>query len=467
VSITVGASSCALAPDFAGTNYEAFAGWGADVSMNAFQKQAFQASGMQMFRYPGGEPAEWTDLLMTGACTDGSAANWGSPPYTSLWTFAQSAGLYSLMLQTNPTTQYCVTGALQDASGTHAAALATDAASDGVRAVFEVGNEPDIAGSYFGAMADGQSAYIAKFIEHANAIHGVAPGAEVYGPVVCGLGGNCSFPTSWDSGWLDAFLSQTGNQATGTGKGSADGVSFHVYWHPEWGYSDLTQANIDKYGFAYYWAQTVMPYVRGIIAKHDTRDLPIVVSEISVGNGIANDTTQTQNMFSVLETLDVIGAFAASGLRSFQWFDANAAGPSDFWMITTSAARPIFYAFAAWSTMGSQVLDVTSTANPHDVATYATAKADGSVQVLLINKTNSAHDITLAFAGFTPVAKSLAVISVGPATAGSDLSTSVLYNGAEDPAPGALPAPANSTNSDASPSYSLPAYSLAVLAFGP
>ena len=463
LTIDTTASACTIAPDFVGTNYEAFSGWGADISMNAFQKTAFAAAGVQMFRYPGGEPAEWSDLLMTGKCTDGSAANWGSPPYTALWTFAQSAGVRSLMLQTNPTTQWCGAGS-QDASGAHAAAIAADAATHGVGAVFEIGNEPDLGGSFF---AGNQTAYFDKFVEQAAAIHGAAPGAEVYGPVVCGLGGNCSFPTTWDSGWIDAFLARTGNLAAGSGKGTVDGVSFHVYWHNEWGFSDLTEAKIDKYGFAIYWANTVMPYLRGVIAKHDTRDLPIAVSEISIGNGVPNDAGQAQNMFTVLETLDTIGAFASSGMRSFQWFDANAAGPADFWMITTDKTRPIYYAFAAWAKMGSVVLPVSSSVNPHDVAAYATRKPDASVQVLLINKTSSSHDVTLTFDGFSAAGKMLQVWNAKPATAGSDGATSVVFNGAMDPLPSALPSPASSTNTAANPTYTVPAFSLAVLAFGP
>lgn len=464
VELTIDAtgSGCAIAPDFVGTNFEAFSGWGADISMNAFQKTALSAGGMQLLRYPGGEPAEWSDLLMTGACSDGSTANWGSPPYTALWTFAKSAGVHSLMLQTNPTTQWCGAGN-QDASGTHAAAIASDAAAHGVSAVFEIGNEPDIGGSFF---AGSQSGYFDKFVEQAGAIHAAVPSAEVYGPVVCGLGANCSFPTTWDSGWIDAFLARTGNRATGTGKGTVDGLSFHVYWHNEWGFSDLTEAKIDKYGFAVYWANTVMPYLRGIIAKHDTRDLPIAVSEISIGNGIPNDAGQAQNMFTVLETLDTIGAFASSGLRSFQWFDANAGGPADFWMMTKDKARPIYYAFAAWAQMGTLVLPVTSSVNPHDVAAYATRKADGSVQVLLINKTGSSHDVTMTFDGFSAVGKPLQVWSAKPATAGSDASTSVVFDGAADPLPSALPGPTSSTNASAKPVATVPAFGLAVLDFG-
>ena len=312
---------------------------------------------------------------MTGKCSDKTNANWGAPPYASVWTFAKSAGASSLMLQTNPTTQFCGTG-VYDSSAAHVTAIATDVASHGVKVVYEIGNEPDIGDSFF-AKNGGEAAYIAKFIEQANAIHAVAPTAEVYGPVTCGLGANCSFPATWDSGWLAEFLGKTGNKATGAGKGTVNGVSFHVYWHPEWGYSDLKEAKTDKYGFALYWSQTVMPYLRTLIAKYDTRDLPIAISEISIGNGIPSDTAQKQNMFSVLETADTIAAFASSGIRSFQWFDANAAGPSDFWMITTNGTRPIYYSFVAWSKMGNQVLDVTSNANPHDVAAYATKKGDG------------------------------------------------------------------------------------------
>lgn len=464
VTVDVSTVTCAIAPDFAGTNFEAFPMWGADVSFGAFQQQAFQAAGVQQFRYPGGEPGEWSDLLMTGKCKDSSDANWGSPAYTALWAFAKSAGVHSLMLQTNPTPQYCGTGS-QDASGVHAAALASDVAAHGVTAVYEIGNEPDLGNSYFG-MNGGQAAYLDKFVEQANAIHGVNPAAEVYGPVVCGLGGNCSFPVTWDSGWIDAFLARTGDMATGPGKGSAGGVSFHVYLHPEWGYSDLAEAKIDKYGFASYWAQTVMPHLRTVIAKRDTRDLPIAVSEMSLGNGIPKDAAQTQNMFTVLESVDVIASFASSGLRSFQWFDANAAGPSDYWMITTAQTRPMFYAFLAWSKMGPQVIGTSSDASPHDVAAYATRKGDGSVQVLLINKTDSSHPVSLSFKGSSPAGKPLAIDELQPATAGSDLSTSIRYNGAADPLPGALPAAATST-ATAAPTYTIAPYSLAVLRFGP
>jgi hypothetical protein len=465
LTIKLADTGCKVAPDFAGTNYEAFPGWGADVSMSEFQKQAFSAAGMQLLRFPGGEPGNWTDLLMTGKCKDGSHANWGAPSVAALWDFAKSAGVYSLMLQTNPTDQWCGADGGHDGSGAHAAEVAKAAAAKGVRAIFEVGNEPDIAGTWF-AKNGGRDAYIAKFIEHARAIHSAVPGAEVYGPVVCGLGANCSFPTSWDSGWIDAFLARTGDKASGNGKGTVDGVSFHVYWHNEWSFSDFEAAKIGKYGFALYWANTVMPYVRALIAKHDSRDLPIAITEISIGNGVAKDGGQKQNMFSVLATLDTVAAFAASGLRSFQWFDANAEGPADFWMITRDAPRPTFYAFAAWAKMGDHVLELRSDTNPVDVAAYATKKSDGSLQVLIINKTSSEHEVTLRFEGLDPKGKNMAVHRGVPGGGGGESATSVTFNGQTNPAPSALPHPAKSTLAESAPKIAVGAYSFAVVEIG-
>lgn len=463
--VAVDAVTCKTSADFVGLNYEPFESWGADVSLSPFQATAFREAGIRLLRYPGGTPGDWIDLLSNERCKDGSPANWGAPSLHSLWTFAKTAGVGSLLLQTNPTPQWC--GATpRDPSGRQAGLLAEAARARGIDAVFEVGNEPDLNEGYF-AENGGFEAYTARFVEHARAIHAALPGAEVYGPALCGLGGNCTFPTTWDSGYLDKFLAQTGDKAAGPGRGSVDGVSFHVYWHNEWGYSDLKEAKIDKYGFALYWANTLMPHVRRIIRKHDSRPLPVVVSEISIGNGVPNDKDQIQNMFSVLGTLDVIGAFAASGVRSFQWFDANAGGPMDFWLITKDRARPIFYAFAAWARMGSLVLDVESSVHHRDVASYATKKPDGSVQVLIINKTSSPHPVEVSFDGFDATDKSVQIVSVAPADGGGEASRSVLFNQQRDPRPGELAAPARHINAGAFVSHRLPAHSAAVLLIGP
>ena len=73
----------------------------------------------------------------------------------------------------------------------------------------------------------------------------------------------------------------------------------------------------------------------------------------------------------------------------------------------------------------------------------------------------------MTFNGFAASNKPLQVHAIKPAMAGSDTGSSIVYNGMTDPQVGALPAAMASTNTDAAPTYSVPAYSLAVLSFGP
>jgi hypothetical protein len=101
LKINVPGPRCRIAPDFVGSNYEAFRDWGADVSMSAFQATAFREAGISQLRYPGGAPGDWTDLLMTERCNKGEPPNWGAPAYGELWHFAKAAGVHSLLLQTN------------------------------------------------------------------------------------------------------------------------------------------------------------------------------------------------------------------------------------------------------------------------------------------------------------------------------------------------------------------------------
>jgi hypothetical protein len=428
--------------------------------MGAFQRSAFVAAGLQQLRFPGGEPAEWFDLAMTDKCSDGSGANWDAPSYQALWSFAKSASVRSLMLQTNPTPQFCGSGS-QDASGAHAAAIVKAANDAGVRlGAVEIGNEPDISDSWFGSHG-GADAYTDKFIEHAQAIHAVSADTPVFGPAVCGLGSNCSFPATWDSGWIGNFLAKTGDKASGPGKGTVDGISFHIYIHSDWGFSDLKEAGVDKYGFAQYWSKTAMPYLREQIAKYDSRPLPIAITEISAGNGIPNDAAQTQNMFSVLATLDTLASFAVSGVHSVHWFDANAAGPSDYWLMTASEPRPIFYSFVLWARMGGKMLSVSTGLDPHQVAVYAARDDNGNVQVLGINKTAAPVDLALNITGLDVSGRESVVDLVEPSDAGKDSSLQVKLNGMVGPTPDALPS-SKRYAAAAVPTFSLPAYSAAV-----
>jgi len=109
---------------------------------------------------------------------------------------------------------------------------------------------------------------------------------------------------------------------------------------------------------------------------------------------------------------------------------------------------------------------VDENASPHDVAVYASRRADGAYAVLLLNKTSSSHDVTLSFVGASVAGKPTSTTTLAPASAGQDTSTSILFNGAADPSPTGLP-PAAMGTAAASPVVSLPAYGAAAVVLGP
>ena len=92
--------------------------------------------------------------------------------------------------------------------------------------------------------------------------------------------------------------------------------------------------------------------------------------------------------------------------------------------------------------MGPQVLNVTNPADEKNVlSAYATKKADGSIQVLLINKSDQPQNVTLAFDGSGRRATTLHAYRLrGINNQISD--TEVIYNGVASPAPATHTTPA-------------------------
>jgi hypothetical protein len=111
--------------------------------------------------------------------------------------------------------------------------------------------------------------------------------------------------------------------------------------------------------------------------------------------------------------------------------------------------------------MGTDVLAVDQDANPHDLAIYASRRSDRGLTVIVINKTSSAHAVALNFSGASVAAMTMTTTRIEPSPAGSDTATSVSYNGAVNPPPRSLPAGAS--QSAATPTINVAAYSVAVV----
>ena len=114
--------------------------------------------------------------------------------------------------------------------------------------------------------------------------------------------------------------------------------------------------------------------------------------------------------------------------------------------------------------MGANVLPLTQSDDPSTtVSAYATSKADGSVQVLAINKTGSPQPVRINYTGFSPVDGSCDTYSM--ASTGDQNSLDVTYDGqldpsAQKPLPGAV-GPTSLTTSTVS--VTLAPYSATIL----
>jgi hypothetical protein len=455
-TVTVAASPImrTLPATFHGIDYVGF--W--DTAQGSAASQAaLSRTATAMVRFPGGDPGDWYDWQCpfwdgTTCPASATASSWSSTSPLDLWNYAHAIGGMA-MFQTNfqgnlpnpPGQSYPVN------SAQNAGAWASYAQAQGMSVLFEIGNEEDI--NMTSTHDANFQPYIDAFKAQAQAIHAAAPGTAVVGPA----GTNEYFWWALDS--LGMFLAATGNRG---GDGSADGVSLHFYRGSSWS---------DSVGTAQYWQGSggPWPFIASTIAAHDSRALPVYVSEWHVGPSTTDFNASMQN---ALLTADLIGAFAQSGVAGHQYFtthgvDSNpsygalyGAGESR----PTDSPTPTYYALVLWGLMGDQVLGLTQSADPSQtVSTYATSRADGSLQVMAINKSTSATTVAISFTGFDPGGRTVDLYTLSPN--GAATSKDALYNGATNPAPSALPAPATSTAPGATFSTSVPASSIVVAAF--
>jgi hypothetical protein len=295
--------------------------------------------------------------------------------------------------------------------------------------MMEVGNEEDV---HMTAYHDRNfQPYINAFNAQASAMHTADPGVQVYGPA----GTNEYYWWALDS--LGMFLKQTGNKS---GTGQVDGVSLHVYKGGSgW---------IDSRGAAQTWdcSRCDWPFITREISAYDTRHLPVDISEWNLGDS-DNGTGFNQTVGHALVYADMIGAFAQSGVAQEDYFDLHGANAYGL-LYGTGGARPVdtptptYYATALWGHMGSDVLPLVQSDDPSTtVSAYATRKADGSLQVLAINKTGSSQPLQIQFKGFSPAGGKL--VTYVMASTSDENSLDVDYDGTLDPSaqtllPGAI-----------------------------
>jgi hypothetical protein len=435
---------------FWGVNYVAF--WD-PIAGSAASQRALRNAGVQLLRFPGGEPTNWLD--------------WSKPAAPPYWTRTSSDALAEyargvgarLMLQTNPTRNAISdAGELNDPDPAGAAAWVAYASRNAIDAPYwEIGNEPDL------KLArdwdrEAMQWYIDAFNAQAAAMKEADPEILIFGPA-----GTNAYQW-WGLHSLDMFLAQTGDRQ---GSGLVDGVSLHYY--PVQGCKEWADVRAAAQG----WPQA-MAQIRAVIAAYDSRDLPVFISEANAAVG-GLDCAINQTLAAALANADLLGAFRASGVQAVQLFGSIHAASGWGLLYGVGEERPAetptptYFILPIWTRSGDEVLAVTGLTDPANMlSAYASRHPDGGAQVVLINKSAIAITVRVAFDGYDPSGGRVQVYELRPAT-GAISDKEIIYNGAlmPDVAAASLPPPAEEAVAGAEHARQLPPFSLTLLDFIP
>lgn len=430
--------------DFFGINYVGF--WDSAAGSRA-SARALAQTPIKTVRFPGGAPADWYDWQ------NPYYKGWSRTSPLRLWHYVRSFGGTHVIFGTNyqghqpdpPGKSYAVN------SPQNAAAWVRYDKKVGIRAVMEVGNEEDM--TLLRKTDDpAYGAYIARFNAQATAMHRANPRVRVLGPA----GTNEYY--WWTLDGLGMFLRRTGNR---TGTGQVDGISLHFYKGTSWS---------DSKNVAQYWLAPNGPWaaIQKMIRAHDTRKLPVSITEWNAGTGNGKDTFNG-TIGHALVIADMAGAFALSGAQQQDYFDIHGANGWGL-LYGTGEARPVdtptptYYAMALWKHMGNRMLRVRQSDNAGStVSTYAAAGKNGSMQVLAINKKPTAQEMRMQVQGASLRGHRLRVYSLRGRTR-SITTGDAVYDGREMPSPArSLPGPMVTWIPGRKVDYRVPGYSAVVL----
>ena len=453
VTIDTGKVIHKVAPrDFHGVNLCAL--WN-DTGTAPETLAAFKQMNHGLLRFPGGVPCQWYDWK------EPLATGWTEMTPQSVWEFAKAGGA-KMVFQTNTANDSSTDKDGKkysfDSSGAHAAEWVAAMKKAGVNVAFwEIGNEPEMdAPKEIVKDKNNQEQvyawYNAKYKEQVEAIRKVDPKARVMGPSAT----NTWF--WWAQGTLAKFMKAHGNK---TGSGLADVISIH--WYPEGGGGQWK----NKRGLVQSEWPKAMEFIKKTIAEHDTRDLPVYITEWNWGAGDKNQSgSEYANAMGVA---DAIGMFLRTGVAGHNFFVLQRIGNN--WGVLAMKqdnrpwheASPTYYALAMTSMLGGEVLDTATTSDEANVmSVYATRDADRAVNILLINK--SEEPVTVKFDWKGTVRPTTAAMKLFTLEGDSPTARDVTYNGVKSPAPwkSALPPPKNFTVADVA-NFKIAPYSVNVL----
>ncbi len=280
-----------------------------------------------------------------------------------------------------------------------------------------IGNEPTLFAAELRqlAVADDYDTeqFNREWREFALAMKAVDPTIKLIGPEIHQFSYNSDANPKDSAGrdWMIEFLKANGDLV--------DVVSFHRYPFPRGDQPDTSIEDLRQHTKEW---DLAIPYLKGLIAEHTGRDLPIAITEVnthytpSVGGEATPDSHYgaiwVAEMFGRLMVQDV---FMVN-----HWMLTSSGGHGGWGIIGRGELRPSYHVFQLFSQFGDELVYTDSGVT--DVSVYAARRDDGRLTIIAINLADTDQAATLQIAGAAPTQAELWQLTPGTVPEPADFS---------------------------------------------
>jgi hypothetical protein len=216
---------------------------------------------------------------------------------------------------------------------------------------------------------------------------------------------------------------------------SAGAIDFYIIHDYGWGESPSIEEALGRPIDA--WVGVVDQASRALADRNPGRNIPIAVTEFNLVAGVYGDQDGTMaEAVNAFYTADTLGQMALHGVTmANHWVLVNGVteSGSDYGIIDLVAGNvnPPYYALALWSRMGDELLPIDVGFDQRaELSAYAGRTADGTVTLLVLNKTSEPIEASVEFAGASTSFDG----GIDVASAASMDAQDMLFNGSGDTA---------------------------------
>jgi len=252
---------------------------------------------------------------------------------------------------------------------------------------WSIGNEPSLYFSQRNIAHYDSAVFNTQWRELALAMKAVDPTLLLLGPEThqyTGINGDEELDIH-SRDWIKEFLTANGDLV--------DIVSFHRYPFGNFDpFPDELMKSSQEWDY-------IIPNLRQLILSTTGRDITIAVTEVNSNwSNRSREETTPDSFLNAIWWADSLGRMIGQHVTIVNQFALDGSG--GWALLGSQKPRPSYYVYQIYNEFGNQVLF--SSSGIENVSAYAARKADGSLSVILINRSNDPQQVKMILRNFAP-----------------------------------------------------------------